>query len=386
MSIKGAAVILGAVAVITTTVLLTKDAQTTENVGPETEMVPAHNDEKNALAVEKAESVVEDDNASSIVAAGDEKTPAGVSGNKVGGVLNDEMVSTPQGDERSEFYATPVEGQHVEQDVQPGEDNVDEPEAADPHMEIVASQDECCINQAILFELRSDVDVSRLEWSLNDKALSQADNSRKAMLIMSNPGSQKLKVTGVMKGGKIFEMEKVVQVHKTNADFKIRQEGSDLKLSAAHPFSKNQWFVDHVLVDNDKLSTTFTGDVNAPVTVIYIATDIYGCSDTSVQTAVIKSECDPKLGEIQNIFTPYVTDRKNDNFEIQLDRPVENYRLTIYNSNGVVVFDTDKQDSAWNGRPFNQGEILPVGWYTYNVVYGCNENVKTERGKVLLAQ
>ncbi len=102
-----------------------------------------------------------------------------------------------------------------------------------------------------------------------------------------------------------------------------------------------------------------------------IVTHLSGCRDTLVKTIDIE----PKITFfLPNAFTPNGDD-VNDGFRGtgEIDGLTE-YRMTIWNRWGELVFESTDPFEAWNGRKNNVGPVLQAG------VYVCKVNYKDARG------
>lgn len=97
-----------------------------------------------------------------------------------------------------------------------------------------------------------------------------------------------------------------------------------------------------------------------------IVTHQSGCRDTA--TAVI--DIFPEVRYfLPNAFTPN-NDAKNDVYLGEgLMEGAKNFRMTIWNRWGELVFETDDPDQGWNGRKLNNGQESPNGVYVVLVSY-----------------
>ena len=114
-----------------------------------------------------------------------------------------------------------------------------------------------------------------------------------------------------------------------------------------------------------------TGDTTTDATHTYtaagtydvtlIATTIFGCADTIMQTPVIIID-EPSLW-IPNAFTPN-GDGINDFFGIY-GTSVKSYHMEIYDRWGELIFQNDDYFPTWDGN--YHGKPLNVGVYVYLV-------------------
>ncbi|MEE2953950.1 MAG: gliding motility-associated C-terminal domain-containing protein [Bacteroidota bacterium] len=109
-----------------------------------------------------------------------------------------------------------------------------------------------------------------------------------------------------------------------------------------------------------------------------ITTNIYGCTDTLIDSVLISPI---KTTYMPNIFTPN-NDNINDTFGPELNGQ-DSYRLMIYNRWGIVIFD--KKNTHWDG--LINGEIASAGMYSYFIETVDTDNMQKKYvGNVLLAR
>jgi gliding motility-associated-like protein len=85
---------------------------------------------------------------------------------------------------------------------------------------------------------------------------------------------------------------------------------------------------------------------------------------------------------VPSAFTPN-NDGKNDDFKPLLFGNIEEYRFTVYNRWGQVVFSTTTPGQGWNGSFGGQPQNTNV--FTWLCQYKLkNENFKVEKGIVTL--
>ena len=95
------------------------------------------------------------------------------------------------------------------------------------------------------------------------------------------------------------------------------------------------------------------------------------CSDTIIQAVYVR-ECPPDTLRITipNIFTPN-GDEVNDLWKLQVDNlgySITNVQIAVYDRWGLLVFETDKTDTGWDGRT-TSGIACSAGTYYYIVKY-----------------
>ena len=83
---------------------------------------------------------------------------------------------------------------------------------------------------------------------------------------------------------------------------------------------------------------------------------------------------------VPNAFTP-LSDKNNFFKPAQAD--VSDYRMNIYNRQGVLVFDSEDITHGWDGR--SKGEVCPSGTYVYVISFRDTEGKPhTQKGTLML--
>ena len=83
---------------------------------------------------------------------------------------------------------------------------------------------------------------------------------------------------------------------------------------------------------------------------------------------------------VPNAFTP-LSDKNNLFKPAQAD--VSDYRMNIYNRQGVLVFDSEDITHGWDGR--SKGEVCPSGTYVYVISFRDTEGKPhTQKGTLIL--
>jgi len=136
---------------------------------------------------------------------------------------------------------------------------------------------------------------------------------------------------------------------------------------------KWQWdFGDRTQLSEVQNPTHTYGKENT-YTVRLIGIDANGCKDTLYSTIRISGK---KLSH--NFFAPSAFtpngDGSNDEFRILINGPQTlEFVMSIYNRQGILVFETDDINQAWNGR-LKRGGLAPQGPYIWMVT------MKDEKG------
>jgi gliding motility-associated-like protein len=103
-------------------------------------------------------------------------------------------------------------------------------------------------------------------------------------------------------------------------------------------------------------STTYTSE--GTYTVILIATNAGGCSDTAYLTIVVLNE---SFLLVPNVFSPN-GDGINDEFKVQYQYITE-FNMTIANRWGTILYETANIDQGWDGK--HNGNMCADGTYYY---------------------
>jgi gliding motility-associated-like protein len=108
-----------------------------------------------------------------------------------------------------------------------------------------------------------------------------------------------------------------------------------------------------------------------------------GTSYSAIYTKTITREGTDLDLIIPTAFTPN-NDNANDTWEISLLQRTENTRLElrIYNNKGLLLFESDSFDKAWDGR-YN-GEILPADSYFYTLTLIDSRKQERRHGVVTI--
>lgn len=105
---------------------------------------------------------------------------------------------------------------------------------------------------------------------------------------------------------------------------------------------------------------------------------VYNCigKTTKIEILVLESKLESTL-EIPNAFTPN-QDNKNDLFKIGYNFPPEQYKITIFDRWGNLVFETQDIKTSWDGK--RNGEYCSAGVYYYVIQYKNAEKTNKKSG------
>lgn len=100
--------------------------------------------------------------------------------------------------------------------------------------------------------------------------------------------------------------------------------------------------------------------------VMQIVARTNGCIDTAIQFLDIVPEIRYFL---PNAFTPN-QDNKNDDFlGVGYFVGIQQFRMTIWNRWGELIYEADDPNAGWNGRKDNTGDFAPQGVYVYLIEF-----------------
>lgn len=102
------------------------------------------------------------------------------------------------------------------------------------------------------------------------------------------------------------------------------------------------------------------------VNIRLIATHEYGCKDTMAKTLDIRPVI---TWHMPNAFTPNGDGVNDDFFGKGFLNGVTNFRMTIWNRWGEMVFETTNPNDKWNGEKRNSSGMSPEGVYIYTVTF-----------------
>jgi len=121
----------------------------------------------------------------------------------------------------------------------------------------------------------------------------------------------------------------------------------------------------------------FPVELGCTYSIMLVATNAYGCSDTAYQEVIVLDEL---AYYIPNAFTP-----DGDQFN-NVWKPVfsninepQNYRAMIYNRWGEVIWESYNPQVGWDGTYGEQGLPVQDDVYIYEVSFGYKSNAKKER-------
>ncbi|MFN0215177.1 MAG: PKD domain-containing protein [Saprospiraceae bacterium] len=102
------------------------------------------------------------------------------------------------------------------------------------------------------------------------------------------------------------------------------------------------------------------------VRVRLLVTHPAGCIDTMTKELDIRPEV---IWHMPNAFTPNGDGKNDDFFGKGFLNGVTNFKMTIWNRWGEMVFETNNPNDKWNGEKRNSGSMSPEGVYIYTVTF-----------------
>lgn len=218
-------------------------------------------------------------------------------------------------------------------------------------------------------------------WSINNGAVTSTPDINEAVVLWNaagGPGSVTLTVTA-QNGCTSFPDEMNVLVYpEVVAAFNFSPNGT--YGSAPVVFSdqsQNAVGWNWTFGDNDdsqKQNPTHVYNNAGNYTVTLVATSPHGCKDTaSADITVIDGI------KIPNIFTPN-NDGDNDLFLVSLSG-YQNYKCSIFNRWGNLMFETDAPQISWDGRTA-AGTLVPTGTYFCVIEFITPSGNYTHKGTV----
>lgn len=111
---------------------------------------------------------------------------------------------------------------------------------------------------------------------------------------------------------------------------------------------------------------TYTFNDTGVVKIKLIVTHEAGCRDEMEKELDIKPEV---IWFMPNAFTPNGDGKNDDFFGKGYLYGVTNFRMTIWNRWGEMVYETNNPNDKWNGEKHNSGGMSPEGVYIYLVTF-----------------
>ena len=123
-----------------------------------------------------------------------------------------------------------------------------------------------------------------------------------------------------------------------------------------------------------------TGNFNVQL----VVTSADGCNDTAMKTVRVWPDFNLLF---PTAFSPNLDNLNDDYNVVGHFHSIKNFIMTIYDQNGIKVFETTDIKNAWNGKIMNEGKELPSGSYEtivrvqdlYNKQYNFTKKISLVR-------
>ncbi len=192
------------------------------------------------------------------------------------------------------------------------------------------------------------------EKNPKEKIENPKENFKKAKEKIENPKEKKLEIVE----------EKTLVSTSTQKDVKI--EAQEVKIAEAKQ---------EIITKNPK-KTEIKQKENTPILEEKIVEQKHEEKTPEQEVEINRTQL-----LIPNAFTPESGD-KNSIFKPAFTE-LRDYRMDIYNSNGILVFTTNNIEEGWNG--YYKGELQPMAVYVYIVRFTNNNGVSSiQKGKLML--
>lgn len=249
-----------------------------------------------------------------------------------------------------------------------------------PKVLIVVDKSIYCTHEIVEAKAEGPAVLKDAQWWLDGKIFAMGGTSQR--IPAGNKGTHRIELRYFI-DGKAQSSVQEFQVKGIDASIDFEEVDDRVNCVAAVQANKYMWFVDGKFFAEGKERISLPCDQNEHE----IQLLVYGSN--SCRDSVVQSYKCAKVSfqepDIMEVFTPYVLDGKNDEFVILMDE-VDSYRLIIRDKNNRIVYEGRDQNVRWNGKMNNTGNLMPMGWYTYQLIYGNEGQESIKSGKVLLAQ
>ena len=233
-----------------------------------------------------------------------------------------------------------------------------------------------CEPEKICFVNNSQYTITNT-WEFGD---GNTSNSQNPCYTYFNPGSFLVTLTATGPGGQTDVADTIVTIYpKPQANFSATPTLVQVPNTAAFFFNLSIDADSYLWYFGDGGTSTaenpvYTYSQVGQYDILLIASNQYGCTDSITKLKYITAE---QINDIvlPNAFTPNPsgsnggvydpTSFNNDVFYPFTINGVDEYRLTIYNKWGEIVFDTDDLKTGWDG--FYKGTLCQADVYIWKV-------------------
>lgn len=251
----------------------------------------------------------------------------------------------------------------------------------------IENNDRCCPFYIYANNLEPNSKI--ITWKVNNYSLKDKNN---IAYLIEKPGTYTLVLTRNDNGIINIYSDSIIAYEKPVADFIIpenvfvnNQIVIENQSSGANKFT---WLVNNKVVSTLQNPTyKFTNTGKQKITLI--CSNEKNCTDTISKELVVKTVKEsiifpnaivPDLGGQSNGYYS-ITQNENTIFYPRVFKEVTTFQMTIYNKNGVVMFETNDYKKGWDG--YYNNTVVDVGVYVYiaKVTFSDGESV-TKNGSV----
>jgi PKD repeat protein len=251
----------------------------------------------------------------------------------------------------------------------------------------IENNDRCCPFYIYANNLEPNSKI--ITWKVNNYSLKDKNN---IAYLIEKPGTYTLELTRNDNGIINIYSDSIIAYEKPVADFIIpenvfvnNQIVIENQSSSANKFT---WLVNNKVVSTLQNPTyKFTNTGKQKITLI--CSNEKNCTDTISKELVVKTVKEsiifpnaivPDLGGQSNGYYS-ITQNENTIFYPRVFKEVTTFQMTIYNKNGVVMFETNDYKKGWDG--YYNNTVVDVGVYVYiaKVTFSDGESV-TKNGSV----
>lgn len=250
-----------------------------------------------------------------------------------------------------------------------------------PGVPDILGPDTVCGNKTQLYTGVPSNDTWAYNWTINNGNVFSSPSNNQAWVLWNSPGGPggvTLTVTAPNGCTSYPYFQYVLVYPEVDAAFNFSPNnsfGSKPIAFADQSTNAVQWHWDF----GDNNNSTWQNPTHiynnaGDYEIVLVATSPDGCLDTASATINVIDGIN-----IPNIFTPN-DDGSNDLFEVSLSG-YENYRCSIFNRWGNLMFETEAAQISWDGTTA-AGTLVPTGTYFCIIEYKTAEGVQKYTGTV----
>ena len=232
---------------------------------------------------------------------------------------------------------------------------------------IIIEQDSDCSTHS--YQIHVETDVNHVFWTCNGSEWNHnwgSENSRNLTITTPKPITLTLLVDyndyPTCFNTAEVTLQPIIQPHAVmtvSPEFITYETPTLIAISQSTNAKSIQWYIDDDEAGNTQsISYTPPSGYDSVVVTLIAYSDM--CVDTAVKTVPIRQQ----TLYVPNAFTP--NESTNNKFSIFYDGIIE-YELNIYNRQGILIFHSNTNGEAWDGRL--NGTPCPQGSYVWIVKY-----------------